>query len=232
MRISGEPIVSTSERSSGQFGKGVDFYNTYLSVIFGLLATLGLTDLVTFSGHEEQPLNTLSITLFLGTFITSIRLWLASASIDDISQDFYGIVAKTKHSHFNALLVVDTVFATTFAGLLLAMFLAIPPTDLRFFGLFLWVAGFSLAYDFYSYLLVRSTARPLHEQTDDQVVDKYAKNVAKWVKHDVVFVVVATALFLGDVNSRMRNSPVVGFAFVLASILQVIIEFGPLLDAR
>jgi hypothetical protein len=202
-----------------------DFYNTYLSVIYGLLATQGLTSVVTFTSKgDEQAWDVLSILLFGGTFITTMRLWFGLANIDDLTRKSYGIVVRLKHSNFNCLLLVDATFATTFAGLLLAMFSAIPSQTL-FFLLFLWLAGLSLLYDSVSGLLFYHFTKGIDD--DHDVIPRYKAKVQEWVKQDLVFATAATALYIVDKVLRLSNSVTLSLTFVLLTIVQLVVGFFP-----
>ncbi len=143
------------------------FCNGYLTVIYGLLVTDGLQYVVAFSRDPNNKWNPLNAFLFLGAFLTSIHYWFACATIDDLSQDFYRILAGKENPYFDLLLLFDALVATAFAGFVLAMFHAIPPERTRFFLWFFWAAGLSLFYDFYSCILV-SYARRVHEEKHGQ----------------------------------------------------------------
>jgi hypothetical protein len=122
-----------------------NFYNGYLAVIYGLLVTDGLHNVVTFgSDPNNHPWNFLDAFLFLGTFLTSLHFWFVCATVDDLSQDFYRILSGGEDPCFDLLLLFDAFVATALAGLVLAMFQAIPKNNPQ---LFLWLscaAGLSL----------------------------------------------------------------------------------------
>ena len=156
-----------------------DFYNAYLSVIYGLVATLGLTGILAFTQGEEETWNVVSISLFAGTFITVGRLWLSLANIDAVSRSAYSVTARSECRMFTFRLLVDSVFATVFAGLLLAMFPAAPavPSEASEFRLFLWLAGLNLGYAvlsgslFYGFSKFSKAAH--QEAADQETIRRY-----------------------------------------------------------
>jgi len=142
-----------------------NFYNGYLTVIYGLLVTDGLHYVVTFASDPNncQQWNFLNAFLFLRTFLTSLHFWFVCATVDDLSQDFYRILSGENNPCFDLLLLFDAFVATAVAGFVLAMFHAIALGQTRFFLWFLCAAGLSLLYDFCSRISV-SYARREHEE--------------------------------------------------------------------
>lgn len=225
-------LAASEETSKNAF----DFYNTYLSVIYGLLATQGLTSVVNFtSKDDEQAWNTLSILLFGGTFIAVMRLWFSLAKIDDLTRQAYRAVRQpvnpneraVKHSRFNILLLVDVVFATTFAGLLLAMFSAIP-SETFFFLLFVWLAGLILLYDLVSGLLFHWFTREGNRDADDQeIIARHKAKVSKWIKYDLLLVAAAIALYLLSAALHLGIPVALALTFVLITIVQLVGRLFP-----
>lgn len=205
-----------------------EFYNTYLSVIYGLLATQGLTSVVNFtSKDDEQSWSVVSILLFAGTFITAMRLWLSLANIDDVTRRSYSVAGSLKHSWFNLLLLVDTVFATTFAGLLLAMFSAIPSV-IPLFHLFLWLSGLTLLYDLVSGLCFYGFTKRVDGKTEDhEVIRSYKAKIGKWIKQDLSFGAAATALCILATALHFDNSVTLASMFVLLTAGLSVVELFP-----
>jgi hypothetical protein len=198
-----------------------DFYNTYLSVIYGLLATQGLTSVVNFTKDDEQTWDVLSMLLFAGTFITVMRLWLSLANLDDLSRRAYSSIANSGYRRFSFLLMIDSAFATTFAGFLLAMFLAIP-SEMRFFALLLWLAGLGLVYE----LILGFFLRRFIKQADGDHHEFNAK-IIRWIKQGIGFASVATPLYLFSRGFHLDKSVSLAVAFVLMSIAQLAVQLFP-----
>lgn len=217
-------VSDSDETSKNAF----DFYNTYLSVIYGLLATQGLTSVVTFtSKDDENAWNVVSILLFAGTFITAMRLWLSLANIDDVTRRSYGVVASLHHSWFNLLLLVDTAFATAFAGLLLAMFSAIP-SETSWFRLFLWLSGLTLLYDLVSGLIFYRFAKQVDGEADDhEVIRRYKGKMRKWIKQDLAFGAAVAALYIVDTSLHLDSSVTLASTFVLLAVVLSVVELFP-----
>jgi len=206
-----------------------DFYKTYLSVIYGLLVTLGLTRILDFTKGEEETWDVLSISLFAGNFITVMRLWLSLANIDDVSRRAYRVTARSKYRIFNLLLLVDSVFATAFAGLLLAMFAAAPavPSEASEFLLFLWLAGLNLGYAALSGSLFYGFSKfsiAAHEEAADQETRcPYKAKIRQWIKYNLVFLTAAIALYLLDLRLKTNSKPL-ALTFVLITAAQLVVE--------
>jgi len=202
------------------------FYNGYLTVIYGLLVTDGLQYVVAFrrtdlNNHEWTPLNAF---LFLGTFLTSLHFWFSCATIDDLSQDFYRILAGKENPYFDLVLLFDALVATAFAGFVLAMFHAIPPEQTRFFLWFFWAAGLSLFYDFYSCILV-SYARRVHEEKHGQgTIQRYGEKVTNWIKADFVFVIGSSAIYFLHRLVGDRYSIAFGSVFAVFTIVLLLMD--------
>jgi len=217
------PTTKEVSASQDTAKNAFDFYNTYLSVIYGLLATQGLTSVATFTKDDEQTWHVLSILLFAGTFITVMRLWLSLANLDDVSRRAYGAIANSKYLRFSFLLMVDSAFATTFAGLLLAMFLAIP-SETRFFALLLWLAGLGLLYELVlGFFFYRFTK---HVDGDTEH-DEYKAKTIDWIKQGLGFAVAATALYLLSAGLHLDNSVRLALTFVLLTIAQLVVQLFP-----
>jgi hypothetical protein len=218
-----------------QPGQAFEFYNTYLSVIYGLIVTDALPGLVTLIiEKEEQSLRSINFYLFVGTFLTSARLWLVSARVDEVFQQFYCLVGRSKWSRLEALLLLDTLVATIFAGFLLAMFTAITKNDERnkeetiFFLAFLLLIAISVLYDGYLKLvgfLVRRSSLIVNEN-DSKVVSKYDLKIGRWIQQDLAFALLVAVGYCLDLRMQPRGSVKMGLAFVAVTILQLFSRFA------
>lgn len=213
--------------SAEQLGKkpAFDFYNGYLTVIYGLLVTNGLQYVVTFTSapnnHKWDPFDAF---LFLGTFLTSLHFWFVCATVDDLSQDFYRILAGEENPCFDLLLLFDALVATVFAGFVLAMFLAIPPEQTRFFLWFLCAAGLSLLYDFCSRISVSYARRGHEEERERDTIQRYGKKVSNWIKEDVIFVIGATAFYFVQPWLTDRTSVAFGSVFAVCTLFLLLMD--------
>jgi ABC-type multidrug transport system permease subunit len=174
-----------------------NFFNAYLAVVYGLLVTDGLHDVVEFSNGPKSlhQWNSVNVLLFLGTFLISLHFWYACATVDDLSQDFYRILAGRNDSFFDLLLFFDAFVATAFAGFVLAMFQAIPPENTNFFLWFFCAAVLSLLYDFGSRFLV-SYARGAHKEgREPDTIQRYGQKVTKWIKADFIVAISSAATY-------------------------------------
>lgn len=213
-------MTDQSSASDDTAKNGFDFYNTYLSVIYGLLATQGLSSVVNFTSNtDEEAWNVVSILLFAGTFITAMRLWLSLANIDNLSRRSYGVVAGLHHSWFNVLLLVDTAFGTTFAGLLLAMFAAIP-SETSLFHLLVWLAGLTLLYD----LVLRVLFYRFTKGVGGEIC-RYKAKISKRIKQDLGFLAAVAALYFFDRTLQLGSSVTLASTFV---VLTAVISIGQL----
>jgi hypothetical protein len=223
MNQPGQSTTNEVSASQDTAKNAFDFYNTYLSVIYGLLATQGLTSVVTFTKDDEQTWHVLSILLFAGTFITVMRLWLSLANLDDVSRRAYGVIANFKYRRFNFLLMVDSTFATTFAGLLSAMFLAIP-SETRFFTLLLWLAGLGLLYEsvlgFFFYRFTKQVGGDTNHH-------EYKAKIIDWIKQGFGFAAAGTALYLFSARLHLDDSVPLALTFVLLTIVQLVVQLFP-----
>lgn len=201
---------------------GFDFYNTYLSVIYGLLATQGLSSVVNFASNtDEEAWNVVNILLFAGTFITAMRLWLSLANIDNLSRRSYGVVAGLHHSWFSVLLLVDTAFGTTFAGLLLAMFAAIP-SETSLFRLFVWLAGLNFLYDLVLRVLFYGFTRGVGGE-----ICRYKAKINKRIKQNLVFFAAVAALYFFDRSLHLGSSVMLASTFVVLTAVISIRQLFP-----
>jgi hypothetical protein len=202
------------------------FYNGYLTVIYGLLVTDGLQCVVNFTSDPNKPnrWNSLNAFLFLGTFLVSLHFWYVCATVDDLSQDFYRVVAGGKEPRFDLLLLLDALVATAFAGIVLAMFHAVPPKDSRFFLLFLCAAGLSLLYDSVSRLSVLYARRVHHEERERNTIRRYGMKVTIWIDVDILFIIGSAAIYFSYPALHVRYPFALGGVFAVFAVLLLLMD--------
>lgn len=209
----------------GQTGKNAtfDFYNGYLTVVYGLLVSNGLGYVVKFtSTRPSHSWESVDALLFLGTFLTSLHFWFACATVDDVSEDFYRALAGATAPVFELFVLLDIAVATILAGLLLAMFDAIP--EERFFLWFLLAGGLSLLYDLYSRSLV-SLARWLGRGGQERdAIDEYQRRIGNWIKADSVFVAASGAMYLVHGWNDLYASMALGSVFLVFTICLLLMD--------
>jgi hypothetical protein len=194
------------------------FYNGYLGVIYGLLITDGLHYVVGFgTDTNRHQWNSLSVFLFLGTFLISLHFWYTCATVDDLSQEFYQILAGWNEGVFELLLLLDAVVATAFAGFMLAMFQAIPPEQTKFFLWFLCAAGLSLFYDVNSRFLVLY-ARRRKEQREQDTIQRYNQKVRKWITADIVFTIGSVSMYFSYPGFSSHHPFALGAVFATLTL--------------
>ena len=188
-----------------------DFYNGFLTVVYGLLVSKGLEYVVTFtSDHPTHQFESIDAFLFLGTFFTSLHFWFVCATVDDLATDFYQIFAGRKTSFLGLFILIDVVVATFLAGLLLAMFDAVP--NQRFFFWFVFAAAVSLSYDFYSRILIFIAGRM--RGRDQLTIDKYRGRINGWIKKDFIFLSASGLIYFSIAQNVIQNS--IGFSSIFA----------------
>jgi hypothetical protein len=194
-----------------------NFYNGYLGVVYGLLVTDGLHYVVAFTSDTKnhRQWNSLNVFLFLGTFLTSLHFWYVCATVDNLSQDFYQVLAGGNDSFFDLLLLFDAAVATSFAGFALAMFQAIPPENTGLFLWFLCAAGLSLLYDFGCRFLVSYARRAHKEEREPDTIQRYGDKVSNWIKADLVFAIGSAAMYFW--YRRFGGRPPFAFGSVFAA---------------
>jgi hypothetical protein len=202
-----------------------DFYNGYLTVVYGLLVSNGLGYVVKFtSTNTSHSWESVDALLFLGTFLTSLHFWFVCATVDDLSGDFYRALAGAATPVFELFVLLDIAVSTILAGLLLAMFDAIPGE--RFFLWFLLAGGMSLLYDLYSSGLV-SLARWLNRDRVGQqrdAIEKYRRRIGSWIRADFVFVTASGAMYLLRTSKKLCDSMALGSVFLAFTICLLLMD--------
>jgi hypothetical protein len=188
-----------------------DFYNGFLTVVYGLIVSKGLEYVVTFtSDHPTHQFESIDAFLFLGTFLTSLHFWFVCATVDDLATDFYQTLIGGKASLLGLFILIDIVVATFLAGLLLAMFDAVPRP--RFFFWFVFAAAISLSYDFYSWILI-FIAGHMHGR-GQLTIDRYRGRIKGWIKKDFIFLSASGLMYFSIARNVIQNS--IGFSSVFA----------------
>ncbi len=188
-----------------------DFYNGFLTVVYGLIVSKGLEYVVTFtSDHPTHQFESIDAFLFLGTFLTSLHFWFVCATVDDLETDFYQTLIGGKASLLGLFILIDIVVATFLAGLLLAMFDAVPRP--RFFFWFVFAAAISLSYDFYSWIVIFIAGR-MHGR-GQLTIDRYRGRIKGWIKKDFIFLSASGLMYFSIARNVIQNS--IGFSSVFA----------------
>jgi|SRR5690348_3022335 len=175
----------------------VALYHDYLTVIYGLLATEGL---VVFSGLALGHALTVSgFLLFLGTFLTSLHFWFVCVTVDQISQPCYSALAGSNARLRTAFLLVDALFAAAFAGSVLIMFHSLsadtPQHQVVFLSM-VWLAGLSLLYDLYSFVVVAGSQFFDFPADSKQSIVAYGKVVRRWMVQDAAYCILAVTMYV------------------------------------
>jgi hypothetical protein len=144
------------------------------------------------------------------------------ATVDDLSDDFYRALAGATTPVFELFVLFDIAVSTILAGLLLAMFDAIPGE--RFFLWFLLAGGLSLLYDLYSRGLV-SLARWLRRgERECNAIEEYRRRIGSWIKADSVFVAASGAMYLLHTSNKLYDSMTLGSVFLVFTICLLLMD--------
>ena len=206
---------------------GFDFYNGFLTVVYGLLITNGLGFVVPFTSDPARHWESTDAFLFLGTFLASLHFWFVCATVDDLSTDFYQTFVGGWSSFFGLFVLIDVLVATALAGSLLGMFDSAPKAPAsRFYLWFLITAVLSVAYDLYSRLLI--VAARVILKRDPLKTDDYRKRINGWIQKDSIFLAVAALMYFGIAKNVVSNS--MGFssvfmAFTIGLLLMDVCSF-------
>jgi hypothetical protein len=200
-----------------------DFYNGYLTVVYGLLISNGLGYVVKFTSiNPSNSWKSFDALLFLGTFLTALHCWFVCATVDDLSQDFYRVLTSRKTPLTELLVLIDIAVATIFAGLLLAMFDAIP--DERFFLWFLLAGGLSLLYDLYSRGLIALARWLRREEPERKTIGEYGVRVSSWIKTDFVFVTASGAMYFVRGWNALHDSTALGSVLLVFTVCLLLMD--------
>jgi hypothetical protein len=214
------PVPQPADKTAA----GFTFYQGYISVVYGLVATEGLGQLGQQSGwYLHIPSCAL---LFLGVFVIGLHFWFICSTVDESSHKFYRALAGDRWAYI--FFFVDAIVATSFAWLILAMFHGISSGRELLFDWFLVAASSSLAYDLYSLVLVGAGRSRTYGKDMQQVVSSYGTTVKNWLIQDSVFFLAAVVLFSLDCHTPW-SSRGLDVCFVAASIavLAMDVKFLP-----
>lgn len=206
--------------SSDQVGRkaAFDFYNGFLTVVYGLLITNGLGYVVGFM-HENPTHGWDHALLFLGTFLITLHFWFVWATNDELSTDFYRVLVGTKKSLFGVLVLFDIAVAAVFAAEVLAMFDAMFddfPNE-RFFFWFFVAAVSSLVYDVYSRMLIWAR-QPAEERDDESTIQRYRSRVSSWIKEDAAYAAASGGLYFAIARKILVGSFALGSICLLTAL--------------
>jgi hypothetical protein len=218
---------------SDMYGKKAtfDFYNGYLTVVYGLLITNGLGYVVKFTNiNPSNHWQSFDALLFLGTFLTALHFWFVCATVDDLSQDFYCVLTGNSTPLTELLVLIDIAVATIFAGLLLAMFDAIP--DQRFFLWFLLAGALSLLYDLYSGGLISLAGWLRRREPNSKTLAAYRIRVSSWIKADFLFVIASSATYFVRDWNVFRDSITLGSALLVFTVGLLLMDIWAFRSSR
>ena len=214
------PVTHPADKTAA----GFTFYQGYISVVYGLVATEGLGQLGQQSGwYLRIPSCTL---LFLGVFVIGLHFWFICSTVDESSHKFYRALAGDKWAYI--FFFVDAIVATSFAWLILAMFHGISSGRELLFDWFLVAASLSLAYDLYSLILVGAGRSSTYGKDIRPVVSGYGTTVKNWLIQDSGFFLGALLLFNLDCHtSWSARSLDISFVAVSIAVLLLDVKFQP-----
>ncbi len=189
-----------SPRRAPNSKPSLSFYDAYLAVIYGLVATKGLERWVELNQRwvEQKPhpdWHSLAafFFVFLAIFVVGLHFWLTCASVESRSASFYSSFVGEKWAEL--FLLVDALVATGFAGIILAIFSAIAEHLKALLVWFIVAAVVSLAYDGYSRVLIVFCERR-RRSSKDETVTEYKAAVHRWFIQDGIFFAGTVLVFL------------------------------------
>ena len=203
---------------------GFTFYRTYISLVYGLIATEGLGQLATIDKQQEWKFHVPShLLLFLGVFVIGLHFWFICSVVNDSSHDFYRALAGDKWAHI--FFFIDAIVATGFAWLVMSMFHGVSSRN-QLFSWFLAAAAASLAYDLYSGILVSVGRRRARRQDLRAFIPSYGTTVKCWLIQDSTFFLGAVLLFaLGNATAWPERGLSIGFVVVSVVVLVLDVQF-------
>jgi hypothetical protein len=170
------------------------FYETYISVIYAVLAGTGLEELTKQFLSRSPSISTLL--LFGGVFVASVHFWMVCLSSDPLSDAAYLILERNPSPRmFNLFLVIDILFATAFAGALFFMFRSVSLEAKLFFAGFSALAGLSLAYDLCSMCVAAFAFLRLGDGRNRAALERYVKTYGSWLWQDSIYVTIALSFY-------------------------------------
>jgi hypothetical protein len=209
------PVTQPADKTAA----GFTFYQGYISVVYGLVATEGLGQLGERSGWQFRipP----SLLLFLGVFVIGLHFWFICSTVDESSHKFYRALAGDRRAYI--LFFVDAMVATSFAWLILAMFHGISSRPRLLFDWFLVAASSSLAYDLYSLILVGVGRSKTYRKEMQPLASSYSTTVKNWLIQDSSFFLGALLIFVLDYHQSW-SGPGLDVCFVAVSIVVLALD--------
>jgi hypothetical protein len=217
------PVIQPADKTAAGFA----FYQGYISVVYGLVATDGLEQLGTIDAIREWQFRVPpSLFLFFGVFIIGLHFWFICSTVDESTHKFYRALAGDRWAHI--FFFADAIVATSFAWLVLAMFHGISSRRELLFPWFLVAASLSLAYDLYSRVLVSVGRRRIGGEDPLALVSSYGTTVKNWLIQDSGFFLGASLLLVLDKYKFWPGRGLdVCFVAVSAAVLVLDVKFLP-----
>lgn len=211
-------------KAAGNGKPSETFYDAYLAVIYGLVATKGLEIWVDLNSHTAWHLVPPYFPLFLGIFIAGLHFWFTCTAVEGSAWSFYCALVGKKWSAL--FLFADALVATGFAGISLAMFSAIPEHLKMLFRWFIFAAIASLLYDCYARVLVfLCERRP--RRGEEKTVSEYKTLVHQWFVVDGVFSLGALLVCLVSLRTGEHSySPQIALLLVSTTVLVLDVKYS------
>jgi hypothetical protein len=218
-------MATTSIQKSDYTRPSLSFHDGYIAVIYGLVATKGLEHWVELISQGDWNFTKPPyFVLFLGTFAAGLHFWFTCAAVESPAASFYALFVGQKWARL--FLIGDALMATAFAGIVMAMFAAIPNHEKTLFRWFAFAAIVSLTYDLYSAMLLLWCAKRPECSEDSRLVD-YRRGVRQWFIQDGVFLGVALlALFVAGRNNEASLAAQILFLAGALSVLCLDVQFS------
>ena len=215
--------------STDKNSKGFEFYEAYISVVYGLVATDGLEQLGPVGTADPLRFGIPpALLLFFGVFVIGLHFWFTCVSVDKTSGDLYCALAGDRWKLI--FFFVDAMVSTAFAWLVLAMFRGIATGRGLLFWWFLAAAGLSLVYDGYSSILLL-ICRRRREEHSSAARTHYGTIIKHWFLQDGLFLLGAGSLC---VLAKYTSSGFLDVWFVAVAIVVLILDvkFHPGAEAK
>ena len=200
------------------------YYQTYTTVVFGLVVAIGLQQFAT-QVLSDELISLAQLLLLLGTFITSIHFWMVCVSSDTFSDAAYEVLeGGNRPGLFNLLFIFDILFATAFAGCALVMFQSVQSNNEMFFLFFGMLAALSLTYDVCAIVFASFAASKSATKDARNKVRVYIRTYGTWLWQDLLYVAAAWTLFYLAVRHFMSLQVLFASVFLAITIIAVILD--------
>lgn len=201
------------------------FYETYISVIYGVLAGVGLQQLS--AQFLSRAISGPKVLLFVGVFVSAIHFWMVCLSSDPLSDAAYLVLERSPTPRmFNIFLVVDVLYATAFAGALLLMFNSITDSfepKLFFYG-FSALAILSFLYDVSALCVAAFAFMKAGQRSARAAVERYVRTYGSWLWQDALYVAVALTFYFVCLKYFVRFPIWFAGAFLLTTIVGLVLD--------